>query len=199
MLIAFFSNIGTRRPPCRTPRLPAGTSRTPRPPSPTPPRSSRSSFTHHAATTRVPRHPVVEGPGAPGVVQDHPGATAPEPSPAPRLPHRAEVPVLHGPAAARASNARGPASCRPRTPAMGRRLPPAAAGLARGPLGHRRPSRMEVVVMRNAPGSSKRRIEWKSPTTSIGEWTGSSPPPITGRLGRRPLSPRGVLTPPRSP
>jgi len=73
------ASIRTRPPPCRTPLLRADIDNTQRPPSRIPPRSARSSFTHHAATTMVPRHPAVEGPGAPGVGQDHPGATAPEP------------------------------------------------------------------------------------------------------------------------
>jgi hypothetical protein len=51
------SSTRTRQPPCRTPRPPSSTCPAPRPPSTTPPRSPRSSFTHHAATTRVPASP----------------------------------------------------------------------------------------------------------------------------------------------
>ena len=102
-------------------------------------RGLRSPTTRRRRGSR--RHPVVEGPGAPGVGQDHPGATAPEPPllPIPSLPERpgAEVPVLHGPAAARAVfralEDRPPADHALRR--WGGPLPPAAAGRARGPPG----------------------------------------------------------------
>jgi hypothetical protein len=59
--------------------------------------------------------------------------------------------VLHGPAAAGASNARGPASCRPRTPAMGRR--PAPPGGGRAGKGPSRPN----TRTRWPPGGTVRR------------------------------------------
>ena len=79
--------------------------------------------------------------------------------------------MLHGPAAARASNARGPAPCRPRTPAMGRRLPPVAAGRARGPLG---------------PASGPDGLAVERPAGAVGGELPGAVPGLPGRLLERP-------------